>query len=104
PSREEFPVAFVALLAANSAYHVTYGYYRGLLRVRTASAFQVGAFALPPPLIVLIFPDEPVRTLILLLALALALASLVAIQGPLVRAFHHSRRRRTGRAIEALWG
>ncbi len=101
--RDDLAVAFVALLAANSAYHVTYGYYRGLLKVRTASAFQVGAFALPPPVIVLAFPDESIQTLVLLMALVLSVASLFAIGGPLTRALRRRYRRRTEAAGRELW-
>ena len=102
-ARDDLAVAFVALLAANSAYHVAYGYYRGLLRVRTASAFQVGAFALPPPLLVLAFPDEPIDTLVLMIALVLAIASLLAIGPPLVRALRDAYRRRARAAAHSLW-
>jgi O-antigen/teichoic acid export membrane protein len=102
-TRTELVFPFVALIGATAVFQLAYGYYRGLLRVRTASALQVGAYALPPPLIVLAFSDEPVGTLILLVAIAMALTCLVTITGPLVRAFRRDRRRRTARAARSLW-
>ena len=86
-SRDDLVVPFVALLAASSLFYLTYGYFRGLVRMRLASALQVGAFGLPPPLIVLLFPDEPIETLILLMAVVLATTSLLTVGAPLLRSF-----------------
>lgn len=102
-SRAELVPPFSALLAASSLFYLVYGYFRGQLRMRLASALQVGAFALPPPLIVLAFRDEPIAALIALMALSLALASLCAICAPLVRAFKSENRRWTGEAAAVLW-
>lgn len=102
-SRAELVPPFAALLAASSLFYLVYGFFRGLLRMHLASALQVGAFALPPPLIVLAFPDEPIATLILLMALSLALASLFAIGAPLVRAFKSQHLRQTREAAAVLW-
>jgi O-antigen/teichoic acid export membrane protein len=101
--RDELVVAFVALLVATAVFHMAYGYYRGLLRIRTASALQIGALALPPPLIVLAFSDEGIDTIILLAAIALAGVSLLAIAPALVRGIRTMRRRRLRAAARDLW-
>ena len=102
-SRSDLVAPFAALLGATTAFHLAYGYYRGLMRVRLASALQVGAFALPPPLIVLAFPDESIGHLVSLMALALAALSLLALAAPVARALELSRRRKTAAAASRLW-
>ena len=102
-SRTDLVAPFAALLAATTAFHLAYGYYRGLMRVRLASALQVGAFALPPPLIVLAFPDESIGHLVSLMALALAALSLLALAAPVARALELSRRRKTAATASRLW-
>jgi O-antigen/teichoic acid export membrane protein len=102
-SRTELVAPFVALLVAFTVFQLAYGYNRGLLRVRTASALQVGAYALPPPLIVLAFAGEPVETLILLAAGTLAVLSALAIARPLVRSFRLPARRGFEAASGSLW-
>ncbi len=102
-SREDLVVPFVALLAATSLFYLTYGYFRGLIRMRFASALQVGAFGLPPPLIVLAFGGEPIGTLILLMALALAVISLLTIGAPLLRSFTRAHRVEIKNAASSLW-
>ena len=72
------------------SFQLAYGYCRGSMRVRAASLLQVGAFALPPPLIVLAFSDESIATLIPAWRLALAVLSLLAIAAT-ARALAHRR-------------
>ena len=102
-SRDDLVVPFVALLAASSLFYLTYGYFRGLVRMRLASALQVGAFGLPPPLIVLLFPDEPIETLILLMAVVLATTSLLTVGAPLLRSFGPAHRGKIKDAASVLW-
>ena len=102
-TRTDLVVSFAALLAATTVFQIAYGYFRGLLRVGLAGALQVGAFALPPPLIVLAFSGEPIDRLILFMALAQAALSLLAVGIPLVRSFVLARRRSTTSAGRQLW-
>jgi O-antigen/teichoic acid export membrane protein len=102
-ARDDLVVPFVALLGATAAFQVSYGYFRGLLRVRSAALLQVGAFALPPPLIVLALSGEPIGTLLLLVAVALAAASLASIAAPLVRSLRSAHRARLRTSRHDLW-
>ena len=102
-SRENLVGPFVGLLAATTVFQLAYGYLRGLLRIGAASLLQVGAFALPPPLIVLAFSGEPVDTLIAYIAVALALLSLLVVVPPLARSLAGHRRARTRAAGASLW-
>ena len=93
---------FVALMLAMTLFHMTYGYFRGLLRVRTASLVQIGAAALPPPVIVIAFSGESIDTLILLVAIALATVSAIAVAVPFARGLRRESRARLRPAAGAL--
>ena len=102
-ARTDLVAPFVALLAGTTVFYLAWGYFRGLMRVRRASALQVGAFALPPPLIVVIFSGEPIATLIALMALALAIISLLALGPSLMRSLERAPRRETPAAAGVLF-
>ncbi len=101
--RTELVPPLAALMVATTAFQLAYGYYRGSMRVRGAGLLQVGAFALPPPLIVLAFSDESIATLILAMATATGVLSLLSIAVPLVRSVKRRNRSRVRSAAAALW-
>lgn len=102
--RTELVAPFVLLLAATTAFYVAYGYFRGQLRLRAGGALQVLGLAALPPALVVALPDEPVSTLITLMAVGLAALSLLSIIVPLVRGVVAGpHRRRVRSAAHSLW-
>jgi len=96
-------VPFVLLLAATAAFYVAYGYFRGRLRLGAGGALQVLGLAALPPLVVVALPDQPVSTLITLMAAGLAVLSLISVVVPLVRGLLGHHRRSAGGAARSLW-
>jgi O-antigen/teichoic acid export membrane protein len=99
----ELVLPFVLLLAATSIFYLAYGYFRGLLRLRAGGALQVAGLAVLPPLVVVLLPGEPISTLIVVMALGLAVLSLSAVAVPLARAAAHRRGSRARAAASSLW-
>lgn len=93
----------VLLLAATSLFYLAYGYFRGQLRLKAGGALQVAGLAVLPPAVVVLLPDEPVDTLILLMAGGLALMSLAALGPPVARALTRRHRDRVRGALRPLW-
>lgn len=102
--RSELVGPFVGLMAATTAFHVAYGYFRGLLRFKVASLLQVLGIGLSPSLVLIAFPDEPVDELIALMAALLAGLSLLAVCLPLARSLLRAHLRRVEPAGRALFG
>lgn len=73
------------LLIATAAFHVAYGYFRGRQRLGVANLLQVLAAGLIPPLLLVLFPDLGVASLVALMALALGGLSLAFVLKPLAR-------------------
>lgn len=76
---------FVALLVATAAFHVAYGYFRGQLRVTRSNALQIAGVGVVPPLLVALWPDIAIDTLVLLMAAALGVLSAGSVLLPFVR-------------------
>jgi O-antigen/teichoic acid export membrane protein len=100
----EYVLPFALLLAATSTFYIAYGYYRGLLRLKAGSMLQISALAALPPLVVALFPDEPVNHLIVVMAAGTAILSLLAISIPLARGIRATGERSLGLAARRLWG
>jgi O-antigen/teichoic acid export membrane protein len=98
-----FVVPFALLLTATSTFYVTYGYFRGLLRLRIGSLLQVSALAALPPVVVFVFPEKPVDELIVLMAAGTATLSLLAIARPLAHGIRHSGASSFRLARDRLW-
>lgn len=101
---DEFVLPFVLLLAATSTFYIAYGYFRGLLRLRTGSVLQVVAMAALPPAVVLVSSGESVSRMIVVMAIGTTALSLLAIGRPLVRGIVSSDGRAFGLARRRLWG
>jgi O-antigen/teichoic acid export membrane protein len=99
----EYVLPFALLLAATSTFYITYGYFRGLLRLRVGSLLQVVALAALPPLVVVAFPDEPVDHLIVVMAVGTALLSLLAVSVPLASGIRATGERTFAVAARRLW-
>jgi O-antigen/teichoic acid export membrane protein len=99
----EYVLPFALLLAATSTFYIAYGYFRGLLRLRAGSLLQATALGALPPAVVFLLPDEPVDTLIVLMAIGTAALSLAAIAVPLARGIAAARRSSLEGAGRRLW-
>lgn len=84
-SRTELVGPLVALLAATVVFFVAFGYFRGRLQVVMSSALQILGVAVFPPLVVAIFPDRSIGSLILIMAAGQAAISSIAIAPRLIR-------------------
>ena len=102
--RSDLVPAFAALLAATTALFIAYGWFRGMLRLRLGSALQVLGLAVCQPLVVVLFPDEDVSTLVLVMAAVLASLSILFVLGPLTRVLRARNRRSAAAARRELWG
>ena len=87
PGAAELVGPFAALLVATTAFYVAYGYFRGQLRVSRSNALQIVGVGVVPPLLVALWPDIAVDTLVMLMAAALGGLSLASTVRPLARAF-----------------
>jgi O-antigen/teichoic acid export membrane protein len=103
-ARSHLVPAFAGLLAATSIFYVAYGWFRGLLQLRSGGALQVLGLAVSQPLVVVLFPDEDVATLVLVMAVALAALSVLFVLGPLTRVPIARNRRSAAAARHELWG
>jgi O-antigen/teichoic acid export membrane protein len=101
--RSDLVPAFAGLVAATSIFYVAYGWFRGLLRLRSGGALQVLGLAVSQPLVVLLFPNEDVSTLILVMALALAVLSVLFVLRPVTRVLAERHRQGASSARRALW-
>ena len=90
--RTELVGPLVALLAATMVFFVAFGYFRGRLQVVASSSLQVLGVAVVPPVVVGLFPDRSIGSLILIIAGAQAAISLAALAPRLIRSVGGPRR------------
>jgi len=95
---------FAALLVATSGFFVAYGYFRGQQRISRANVLQIAGVGVAPPLLLALWPDIAVDTLVLLMAAALGALSLGSVAGPLVRGVAGRARGRARVAGRSLLG
>lgn len=93
---------FTALLLATAAFYLAYGYFRGQGRVSRSNALQIAGVGIVPPLLVALWPDIAVETLVLLMAAILGALSVGSVIFPFVKGVAGERRRRVRVAGRSL--
>jgi O-antigen/teichoic acid export membrane protein len=103
PDRDELVGPLVALTTATTLFYMSYGYFRGQLRLTAANGLQIAGPVALPSAIVLAFPDRSIATLVYLMALGIGALSLAVIVRPIVRAITQGARLRLEPAARALF-
>lgn len=76
---------FAVLLGGTAAFFLSFGYFRGQLRLGWANGLQIVGTGLLPPTLVLALPGTGIRALIVLMGAGLLGLSIGVVIGPLVR-------------------
>lgn len=84
--REELVVPLAAMLVATVMHEVTYGYFRGLSDFKIGNAVRVLTVAVFPVALLAAAGDEPIDTLIVLMAVGMAVVCVAVMAAPIARA------------------